>query len=345
MAIEYVDENGKFMSILPIHFSLPGHAIPLSTFIHTANQTANIFKAFNREIFENGLKYEILVLPPELGSFKNRLGVAVVAVGVVAWGFVESDIGKAYVQGLTGQEPSHWAELAGAKSKEILQGETDHKEKDPNTEIARIKCQAASLILSKSAQTFLQTDHITLETMGVSTRKFRDAYESRNGFYQACKEVEEIQAVGFDERPIFPIKRNDFSRLQVNIPQSEEDNETWWVDILELVVTSPNWERNDNQRTWKGRDSKGHERYFRIEDDEFWRLAHQNLLDIQIEDRIKVQWAFLGKVEAPREARVIRVIEFNGQALSPTLSADELSSILDNYQIVLKFKGDFFKDD
>ena len=131
------------------------------------------------------------------------------------------------------------------------------------------KCRYASLIVARTTTAFLQSDLEKLETVGIGRKQYRDAYEARNAFYQSCSETLDLRAVGFEEAPRFPIDRGDFPRMQVILPPADEDAEAWHVGILVLKVASPNWDKDDRQRQWKGRDGKGRERFFRIDDDAF----------------------------------------------------------------------------
>ena len=106
------------IGIIPIHFDVPGHYLPLATFVETASKTHSIIDAFNREIFDGKLQYDLLVFPPDEGSFKTKLGFALLAGWGVVWSFTQSDIGKGFIKGLTTHEPAYWAERAG----ELCQG-------------------------------------------------------------------------------------------------------------------------------------------------------------------------------------------------------------------------------
>jgi hypothetical protein len=162
----------------------------------------------------------------------------------------------------------------------------------------------------------------------VDERTFRDAFEARNEFYSACYANREIQALGFEEEPLFPIKRSDFSRLQVALAPREDVPQAgnWIVEIVTLNVTSPNWDREDRNRTWKGKDVNRKERNFSIEDDHFWTLVWNRQINPHIIDTIKVQWAFL--VDRRRTPRVLRVLEFNDQVLGEPLDENELTARL-----------------
>ncbi|MCF6318997.1 MAG: hypothetical protein L3J83_06925 [Proteobacteria bacterium] len=101
-----------------------------------------------------------------------------------------------------------------------------------------------------------------------------------------------MRAIGFSEDPKFPIDRNQFSSMQVAIPKKEEDDDdVWIVNTITLKVTSPNWDRQDKKRKWKGKDESEHERYFIIEDESFWSLVLNEKIKPHFIDTIKVDLA------------------------------------------------------
>lgn len=119
--VEYGDIDGQpIVSVMPLHFDVPGHYLPLTTFVETANQTRAVIDGFNRELFDGQLKFEFFVLPPEPGSFKAKLGVALLAGWGMVWTFTESDIGKSFIEGLTGHDPSYWAKEVGTYARTKL---------------------------------------------------------------------------------------------------------------------------------------------------------------------------------------------------------------------------------
>lgn len=197
----------------------------------------------------------------------------------------------------------------------------------------------------EATKSILQRDTSDLEQAGITTTRFRDAYEARNEFYLACADTRDLRAVGFEDGPVFPIDRSDFARLQVALPPAEdEDDEPWTTGIVDLKVTSPNWDRDDRHRFWKGKDAKGRERFFRIEDEHFWQLVKAERLSIHIIDTIRAQWAYQGKANSPKNIRVLRVLEFNGEILSEELDENALDAILGAYSTADDGQQDLFND-
>lgn len=216
-------EDGT-IEVLPIHFDVPEHYIPLRTFIDTASHAEEIVASLNAEWFAGELDYEVVVIPP----------------------------------------------------------------------------------------------------------KPRETYEARNEFYQACWQEKELRAIGFDESNQFPIDRKDFARLQVPLEPRDEvpEVEPSTVQLTSVTVTSPNWDRRDATRTWRGKDASGKYRYFKANDESFWALADANGLNLQGLDTKKVQWAFQGRGRQAKNFRVLRGLDYNGHHLADPYEDAALDGIL-----------------
>lgn len=302
---------------------MPGHAIPLATFVRTAEQTEAVIRALSGVLFQGELRIELVVLPPEEGSFRARLGVWVAAGLAAVWAGIESDVGKGLIRGLTGEEPAHWSQLLGEKVRWIVEDLTDPDQRPvPDEE------EFAARVVSEIATSFLSRDNDDLARAGIGQRQFREAFEAKNEFYRACVDAPQVRAIGFSEEADFPIQRSDFVRLQTVLPAKEDDDvdHPWFAETTTVKVTSPNWDRNDRGRRWKGRDQQGRDRLFLIEDEGFWQRASVDAIHTHVIDVIKVQWAFQGSSEHRRNLRVLRVIEFNGEPVSVALSDQELEA-------------------
>ncbi|MDO8900445.1 MAG: hypothetical protein Q7V15_03735, partial [Phenylobacterium sp.] len=197
------------IQVLPIHFDVPGHAIPLATFVRTSAQAEAVIRSLNRELFEGRLAIEVVVLPPEDGTFLARLGVILGAgVAAIAW-FVESDVGKGFLKGLTEHEPAYWAEQLGKGVRSSTQSIVETSEAHHSAER-----EYGELLVSEMAKAFLRKDNDELARAGITPKQLRDAFDAKNEFYQACTETADLRAIGFSETADFPIRRSDFVRLQ-----------------------------------------------------------------------------------------------------------------------------------
>jgi hypothetical protein len=306
---------------------VPGHEIPLDTFVHTSQEAAALIRSMGRDLFDDQLQVELLLLPPEEGSFLTRLRVVVVAGAVAIGWFIESDVGKGFLKGLTGHEPAYWAEQLGRSVKETTIAIVEEFDAQASAEEVHVVAddEFGSFLVAEMAKSFLEKDNVELARAGITPRRLRGAFEAKNKFYQACLATPELEGVGFSEYADFPIRRADFVRLQAVLPAEDERIEPpWFVDIVVLKVTSPNWDRDDRARGWKGHDQQRRDRHFRIDDDEFWQRVFNQTISTHVSDVMKVQWAYQGKPDHPKHCRVLRVLEYNGEPLSKPLSDEEL---------------------
>lgn len=336
------------IDVLPIHFDVPGHHIPVRTFIGAAQNAERIVAELSDQWFESELRYELVVVPPKPGSLIIGLGVVVTAVTVGVWKFLHSDIGIAIVRGLTGVEPAVWAEKAASRLRERIMPTPDanvRKIEQPEPEASvQLAVASTSIILVETTRAFLMTDTAELRRTGLAPQNFAEAFLARNEFYRACADEPSIQAIGFDESDTYPIKRADFARLQVqNVPADGVPNdEPWNVETTVLKVSSPNWDRTDSSRMWKAKDASDRLRNFRVDDDAFWIQVGNGRLSLQGIDTLKVQWAYQGEGKHRRNIRVVKVVEYNGVKLAEPLDDCELNSLLGQIRGQTGQK-DFFK--
>jgi hypothetical protein len=250
------------------------------------------------------------------------------------WTALSSDIGAGFIKGLTGHEPAYWSELAGVEVGDFFTREAEASAHDAEGLENAITNQTGATIIVESTKSFLQKDVFELTGLGLHPRHIRDAYEARNEFYEACLADTQVRGIGFTDAEEFPIKRSDFARLHVALSPKEQepDERPWHVAVDAIKVTSPNWARDDKQRQWKGRDSSGRERHFKIEDEEFWQLVAAQQLDPHIFDTMKVQWAFRSEGGKLKDTRVLRVLEYNDNILAKPLDDNALNAILGQHR-------------
>src|SRR5690606_8562412 len=86
-------------------------------------------------------------------------------------------------------------------------------------------------------------------------------------------------------------------------------------------------------RQWKGKDQLRRDCFFVVEDAEFWLLVRRKELHVEVLDNLKVQWAFRIVDGRPKNRRVLRVLEFNGDKLADPLTDEAIRSILGEYSL------------
>lgn len=325
--------------LLPIHFDLPRHVIPLQTFIETAENAGRIAEVINQELFGGSFTLEVVIVPPEEGSFLSQLGIVVTTVSIFVVGAIVSgplgDFGSGIFEEIVSKDASD-------VGKELAQGvRAAFEDLASPTEDKEVKCVAASVVTVAAVKWILQEDNEELEALPVA-QVLRDALVAKRRFYEACEDVPDLKAIGFSRQPTFPIKRSDFQRIS-QIPESADDDE-WRVVIENITGTSPNWNRKDTARNWKGADQDGHARFFVIRDERFWEMVFRGDLNPRIADSMRVQWAYKQGPKRRKNHVVLRVLEFNGVKVSNEMTDRELRPFLDSCRRVQNDEPSLFDD-
>jgi len=95
-----------------IHYDTSCESIPAWQFINAIKSIKEIIDDINNELLDGELEYEIFIRPPQKGSFLIDIGVFMGGLLALAKA-LETDLGKAFVEGLTGQKPEYWAKREG----------------------------------------------------------------------------------------------------------------------------------------------------------------------------------------------------------------------------------------
>lgn len=331
-----------------IHFDVDDHFLKLDTFVETAESTRKVIEALNSTFFKGSLDYELIVLPPESGTFLSKLAVLVGVPGAV-FAFLNSDVGSAYVEGLTGKPPAAWAKEMGQDHQERIQALQElaaPEDEEPKNGVEAMEpaapvpvddeaaCRAGAEIVVAMTRGVLEKSNDELAKIGMEIGELPDALDARADFFAACIEDREVKRIGFSSDSDFPIPRNQFPERAQKPTRKEKDDEPpeWTVAIESIYVTSPNWDQEDQKvRQWKGKDSIRRDCYFVIEDAEFWHLVKRKDLQVEVWDKLKVQWAFQVIDERPKNRRVLRVLEFNGDKLAEPLTPDAIKAFLGDF--------------
>ncbi|WP_105744359.1 hypothetical protein [Phyllobacterium phragmitis] len=331
---------------LLIHFGVDDHFIKLDTFIKTADSAHRIIKALDGTFFRGSLEYELIVLPPEPGTFLTKLAVKVGSGAALVFAFANTPIGSAYIEALTGQPPTYWGTQAGEISRNVIEGPndsgkgSDEDENKPGDQTLSMSkdydaaCRASARIVSSMARGILEKETDQLARIGMEVGALPDAMDARADFYLACIENPDVKNIGFTSENEFPIPRSSFPgrALRAERKDAEDDPLPWQVSTESIYVTSPNWDQNDQKsRQWKGKDQIRRDCYFVIEDAEFWTLVKRKDLHVDVLDNLKVQWAFQIIEGRPKNRRVLRVLEFNGEKLAEPLTSDAIRTMIGQF--------------
>lgn len=346
---EFDQRSGR----LYIHFDVSEHYLSLDTFIGTAESARKMIKALDETFFNGDLNYELIVLPPKEGTFLSKLGL-VVAGPMAVFAFLNTDVGGAYVEGLTGLSPSEWAKTFGEDHRALIDDaleEINYLDEENQSDFipevpqksSENACKEAAQVVVAMTRGILEKKPDELKKIGMDIGALHDAVDARADFYTACIEDHAVKAVGFAPEDDFPIPRNSFpARAQRPLRKEEtEEPAEWSVATEAIYVTSPNWDKEDQStRQWKGKDQIRRACYFVIDDAEFWQKVKNKALHVDVLDSLKVQWAFQNIDGRPRNRRVLRVLEFNGEKLADPLPPEAVGAIIGEYSEYVPNKGE-----
>ena len=319
------------------HFDVQRGSIPLSHFIESARAAEEIIASINEQVFDKKLKYEIRVRTPEDGSLIEVLDIWVVGGGALVWAILESDIGKAFVKGLTGKYPADLSEELGEKIRNSLiklkarhsetNSDADEEEQSANE---RKLGRLVSTVLALMVIGFLTSDTANFKKIGISPDKFRAAYQGRNRFFKACLDNKEVQGVSFERAPNFTLARSDFPRQIVSMPDQPAPEPEKLTDLafetVDIVVNSPNWKRDG--RKWQAESAAHQDIAFSVEDEAFWFRVERRDRELQpgIRDNLRVQWAHPIGSGKPTNVKVLRVLSYNGRELAKPMTEQEMKA-------------------
>tara|TARA_R110002095_G_scaffold2124_1_gene9082 strand:- start:1127 stop:2071 length:945 start_codon:yes stop_codon:yes gene_type:complete len=167
---------------LNIHYDVIEHFIPMDDFLKMSDSVQKIIDNLNKEILGGALTYQLVLLPPEAGSFLKTVGLLTLA-SVVSNGVVFPLVGD-YTQGvfeaLTGHSPAYYG-----------------------------KKNTAALLIDLTVG-FFSKEIEELERCIPREINIDRAYKAKTDFYRACQDNKDIKGIGFDRTDNFPIKRDSF---------------------------------------------------------------------------------------------------------------------------------------
>lgn len=311
-----------------------------------SRQHKKVLDALNSALYGGKVEYELIILPPNEGSFLQVIGVLVSLGGLIV--FFDNDSPAAFVEGLTGKKPMEWAKDAGVLARvrlEMLLGGDQKNEGHvaiPYRSTDDLVCKAAAEMLVAMARGSLEMEPDELADLAGEEVEISEVINARADFYDACIFDRQIRAIGFTPEEHFPIPRKSFPERAQRSSKRDVDYEegTWTSAIDNVTVTSPNWDQDDQEsRKWKGKDIFNHTCYFVIEDENFWGLVKSRKLQVRVWDKLKVQWILQEVNGKIKERRVLRVLEVSGAKVSPPMPLPTVIELLEERYATTGSKG------
>jgi hypothetical protein len=236
---------------------------------------------------------------------------------------------------LTGRTPAdHLSEvLADTDEGEVLvQIDTDADLGDfDHGAVARIE-----ELISESVRAALEKTRNEISDLDIPSDLKFELENAQSDLFGAALSDPDIKGIGFGEEDEFPIQRNQFAQRAVRpIPprKEDEDDADWQVGVLQIRVTSPNFERADQAtRKWKGKTSDAATILFEIEDEEFWQKLHHGDFDFAESTVIEAQVATLFVGGKPRTHRAIRVMKVDSTRIGVELDDNAVAAIVGKFK-------------
>ncbi len=312
--------TGRTLVFFPITFETSSHSIKYSTFQRCGAGVLDAYRSAEIALFGSTSELELELGAFEESSFRAWFG----AVSVVMSGWAAQEFAGGFIQGLTGKTLDEYGQMAAAFVKD---GTKETVDTIANLMAAAETCSSI-LAVDNNAFEEAMSERPEAADLGMS---------GRMKFYEACKNNPEIPSVRFGISSHAPrVTRNQFSargRRDRIEPHPTEDQlgtvGNWRSIILDFTVTSPTWDREDNQRKWKGRLDDGRYIYFDIADSSFWKKVLDKELETASPDLMKAQFLYQDVNGRYKSARAVKVISFNNQFISSPLSNDEVLARLE----------------
>lgn len=203
------------------------HYLPIDDFVSFSNDMRDIIYDFNKVIFNNSLDIKIIVLPPEDGTFLNRMGIIMVGGAIFvsqAASFTDTGYGKGLITGLTGNSPEYYGQKHGELLRDVSIGFVEKTTKELNL-----------IIMKEGGENLLER-----------------AYSCKNNFFKKCSENIDINGVQFARKfSDAIITREDF------LDRINTEEMKGWAEhkLHELVIVAPVDVKNETQQ-WRMQDKQ-----------------------------------------------------------------------------------------
>ena len=329
-------DDGAALAFSPVRFDVEAGFIRYDTLNRSVSGFQEVYRGVDIALLGSGVDFDIVIAHVEHGSLLVRLGRRLAWPAAIAGGLIIQDGTSGFVQGLTGKEVEEWASIAGEEVRRFISSDAE----DHDYERLRRQVEA-SIITNECARRFMEVSQDEFEEI-ISERPEAAAaiQEGRRIFYEGLRADEFVPSVGFSRNvELSRIPRSQFSERAVRHHVAEvptviaKDEGDWGSEVLEISITSPNWDRQDQQRGWKGKLASGRYIFFEITDTKFWRLVGSGLVQSSPNDTMVAQFVFRNVNNRYKSARAIKIISFNEQHISDPDPAEKIEKLVNDLQV------------
>lgn len=321
--------DGLAHVLFPVKFEVNENFIDFTTIERTSQGIKDVYRGSQLILFGDTFPVDLVYGAAVPGSVTTWVGKkASAGAGVVA-AVAVSQFLDGFVEEATGRTIRDW----GVEAAIQVQNLPDHLIEGRDSFVKMIELR---LVEAELCRRFLEMDDSEFESL--ASEHPEAAIHLQNGrrkFFEACRANEHLPSVRFgNSTATREIPRSDFSNRTKRDRITPTDSPPtkigeWAIETLEIEVTSPNWERLDQQRGWKGKLSGNKYIFFQIVDPRFWTRYANEALEIRAPDRIVAQVIYQNVGGRYKNAEAIRVLLFNGERVSSELSLTETKEIVE----------------
>ncbi|ALI55586.1 hypothetical protein [Celeribacter marinus] len=317
-----IDDGGNPRVLFPIHFEVPDHLIEFSTLQKCSRGVLDVFSGIGVGFPDAAVEFDVVLAPLEEGGVTAWIGKKAHVGTYFLLGALAGPFADGFIEEATGREVRDWGALAYNEAGKLLV--------DFSQEL--VDGVREKMIEAELCRTLLEVNHDRFEEL-ISERPemAREILNGRRKFYEACKSNKRLPSIQLGVLPEtrriirreFPDRmvrdHIDSTKTQKTIERGE-----WKSAILSLEITSPNWERLDQQRGWKGKLKDGKYVYFEISDTRFWQMFEEKSLDADTPDHMTAQFLYRDVNGRFKAAEAIAVFSFNGKNVSKPTSQSKV---------------------
>ena len=190
-----------------IHYDVEDHFISMSDFLTASKCVEKVIYDLNAQLLGGNLRYKLVILPPDDGTFLKTIGIVAFAVTIA--NNVVSPIAQDYALGafeeLAQNSPSHYGQQHMKALKDLTTG-------------------------------FFSKEVEELEAIIPHKLNLDRAFKAKSDFYISCQNSELINGIGFDTTKVFPIRHSDFKQ-HISKDRTRAVESDFY--IYEAVLVSP----------------------------------------------------------------------------------------------------------
>jgi hypothetical protein len=324
-----VGRGQELQVLFPIVFETQEHFLDFTTVARVAQGVQEVFRGSTIACVGKDIPAALVFGSTDSGPLRQWLGKRTKELLLMGAGFAAEQFADGFIEAATGKTFYEWGSSAGEIAKSLSEEFGEEV-----SDFTRAQLQAA-LIETELCRKFLEIGNEELDSL-LSERPdaASTVLNGRRQVYEACRANQHLPSLRFGtSSSSAQILRSEFggrarrSTLD-STPHEVQTSGEWKSAILRIEVTSPNWDRLDQQRGWKGRLEEGKYIYFHISDSRFWRNVADGSLKAEAPDRLTAQILYQDVGGRFKNADAIRVLEFNGSSISEALPNSQMESRL-----------------